>query len=121
MVLIAVWAIIGAVLLVAALGAIGALAYPEVIDNTEEGLIAALFGLSIGTLLLALGLGVAVGAAIGLIRGTSWGRILGMVFAALNLVWFPIGTALGVLSIVYLTKPEVRDYFEAAPSEAAPA
>ncbi len=44
-----------------------------------------------------------------------------MVFAALNLVWFPIGTALGVLSIVYLTKPEVRDYFEAAPSEAAPA
>lgn len=116
--LIAIWAFASAALVLVGVLAIGLFAYPAVIDNTQEGRAAALFGLSVGTALLVLSLGVSIGAGVGLVRGREWGRVLGIVFAALNLLWFPIGTALGVMSIVYLAKEEVRGYFGAGSQEA---
>ena len=37
---------------------------------------------------------------------------MGIIVAALSLFWFPVGTAIGILVIIYLAKPEVREYFE---------
>jgi len=45
-------------------------------------------------------------AGIGLIKRKEWGRILALVVSFFNLIWFPLGTALGVYSIVILLNDE---------------
>jgi len=55
---------------------------------------------------------IALMGGIGLLRGKEWGRILSIVQAALSLFWFPIGTTIGILILIYLTKPEVTEYFK---------
>ena len=57
---------------------------------------------------------LALMGGIGLLRGREWGRILSIVHAALSLFWVPIGTVIGILILIYLTKAEVREYFEAS-------
>ena len=52
-------------------------------------------------------------AGIGLLMNKEWGRITSLVHSAISLFNIPIGTIIGVLSIIYLTKPEVKDYFTA--------
>jgi hypothetical protein len=56
--------------------------------------------------------GLAVAGGIGLLQGREWGRIMSIIHAALSLFWFPVGTVIGILVLVYLVKPEVREYFE---------
>lgn len=34
--------------------------------------------------------------------------------AAVSLLWIPFGTVIGILVIIYLIKPEIREYFESA-------
>jgi hypothetical protein len=106
LVLIAVWMFIDAVLAIIGISAIAVFAIP---DTGDRG---AIFGLSIAILLLLCSLGINVAGGIGLLQGKAWGRILGIVHAALAVIWFPVGTILGVLALVYLTKSEVREYFE---------
>jgi len=48
---------------------------------------------------------------IGLLKGREWGRIVSIVHAALSLFWIPIGTVVGILILIYLTKTEVQEYF----------
>lgn len=56
-------------------------------------------------------------AAYGLLRRKSWGRIVGIVAGALSLPAFPLGTALGVYSLVVLSNPATAEYFgETTPS-----
>ncbi|MFZ5482341.1 MAG: hypothetical protein ACOZNI_36605 [Myxococcota bacterium] len=50
-------------------------------------------------------------AAWGLQKRRQWGRILAMVLGALQLFSFPLGTALGVYTLVVLLKPEVQREF----------
>ena len=57
---------------------------------------------------------LALMGGIGLLRGREWGRILSIVHAALSLFWVPVGTVIGILTLIYLTKAEVREYFEAS-------
>jgi hypothetical protein len=45
-------------------------------------------------------------AGIGLIKRQEWGRVLALVVSFLNLIWFPLGTALGVYSIIILLNDE---------------
>lgn len=45
-------------------------------------------------------------AGVGLIKRKEWGRILALVVSFLNLIWFPLGTALGVYSIIVLLNDE---------------
>ena len=71
----------------------------------------AIFGLSIAIFVLFCYLVVAILAGIGLLMGKEWGRITAIVHSALSLVSFPIGTVIGVMSIIYLTKQETKDYF----------
>ncbi len=62
-------------------------------------------------LLLLAYLILSLAAGIGTIQGKNWARILGIVHAVINLVNFPVGTAIGILIIVYLEKKEVKAYF----------
>ena len=73
--------------------------------------VGAVFGLSVAILVLLCYLIIAVVAGIGLLKGKEWGRITGIVHAALSVLCVPIGTISGVLSIIYLTNQEVKDYF----------
>ena len=54
---------------------------------------------------------IALMGGIGLLQGKEWGRILSIVQAALSLFWVPVGTVIGILVLVYLTKSEVSEYF----------
>ena len=46
-----------------------------------------------------------------LLSGREWGRILSIIHAGLSFFVFPVGTIIGVVSLIYLTRPEVRDFF----------
>ena len=70
-----------------------------------------IFGISIGIFVLIILFVLGLIAGIGLLQGKNWGRIMSIVTAALTAFSFPIGTAIGVLIIVYLTKQEVKEYF----------
>ena len=70
-----------------------------------------IFGMSIALLIMVAYFILALIGGIGLLRGKEWGRILSIVHAALSLFWVPIGTAIGVLILIYLTKTEVKEYF----------
>lgn len=50
-------------------------------------------------------------AGIGLMRRKEWGRILVLIVSFFNLIWFPIGTALGVYSIVILMREDTSQIF----------
>lgn len=112
LVLIAIWMFLSAVGAVVGIAAILFFAFPGVSWYAGPAEPGTIFGLSVGILLLTCGSGIAVAGAIGLLQGKGWGRILSIVHAALHLPLIPIGTVIGILVIIYLTKSEVREYFE---------
>ena len=118
---IAIWRFLAAFIICGGDIAIAVTQFPEVVqqirvseDFGEVLMVIMLFTLIIITLvMLTLGiLSIAVG--IGLIKGKSRGRVLANVFAVLDLLWIPIGTIIGLLSLMYLFRPEVKEYFKAA-------
>jgi hypothetical protein len=111
-VLVALWAFFNTFLGVCGIVGISVFAFPSVIEDTHSGLAGALAGLSFGTLLLAASVVATAASGIGLMMGKEWGRILGIVHAALQLIWIPVGTILGVLAMLYLMRPQVRKYFQ---------
>ena len=54
---------------------------------------------------------LAVISGVGLLKTRKWGEITSIIHAALMLFWFPIGTIIGTLVLIYLTRPQVRKYF----------
>ena len=108
---IAIWRFIAASMLVVGIIAIAVVAIPAAVEDADTG---ALFALSISAIVLLALIGLSVVAGIGLIKGKSWGRILAMVNAILDLFSFPIGTTIGVLTLIYLFKQEVKEYFAPA-------
>jgi hypothetical protein len=54
-------------------------------------------------------------AGIGLLEFRSWGRILGIVISALDLIHFPFGTALGIYGLWALLSPEGEQLFRNPP------
>ncbi len=70
-----------------------------------------IFGLSVILLIMVAYFILALMGGIGLLKGKEWGRILTIVHSALSLFWMPIGTVIGILVLIYLTKTEVREYF----------
>jgi hypothetical protein len=73
--------------------------------------VGAIFGLSVAIFVIFCIMVLAILGGIGVLIGKEWGRIIALVHSGLSLFWFPIGTVIGVLSIVYLTKQETKDYF----------
>lgn len=51
-------------------------------------------------------------AGIGLMKRKEWARILTLIISVLDLVNFPIGTAVGVYSIWTLVQPEAIEQFK---------
>lgn len=50
-------------------------------------------------------------AGIGLFKRKEWARILTLILSVLNLINFPLGTAVGIYSIWALVQPEVVEEF----------
>ena len=111
LILIAIWRFIAASLLAIGVIAISVFAFPGAVEDADIG---GLFGLSIAIIVLLALIGLSVAAGIGLIKGKSWGRTLALVNAVLDLFNIPIGTVIGVLTLIYLLRPEVKEYFETA-------
>jgi hypothetical protein len=115
LILIAVWQFLNAVGGLIGLIAIALFAYPQVASLNGIARTGGLFGLSIGAFFLVCFTILAAAGGFGLLNGTELGRVLSIVHAALNLIMIPIGTVIGILVIIYLGKPEVKEYFEAEP------
>jgi hypothetical protein len=110
-VLIAIWRFMAACALAIGIIAIAVFAIPEAVDNSDTG---GLFGLSIAIIVLLTLISLSVAAGIGLIKGKSWGWTLAIVNAVLDLFNIPFGTVIGVLSLIYLLRKEVKEYFATA-------
>jgi hypothetical protein len=106
--------------LVAGLGLIGAIAIAvfgmlPVILTVQEPmpLTVSLAALAFGALLcVALAIASLV-VGVGLLRLRSWARWAEIVLAVLGLASFPIGTAIGILVLLYLLSDAGRGMFEA--------
>ncbi len=59
-------------------------------------------------------------AGIGLLKRKEWARILTLILSALDLINFPLGTALAVYSIWALVQPEVMAEFNKTSSKVSP-
>jgi len=53
-------------------------------------------------------------AGIGLLKRKEWARILTLILSVLDLVNFPVGTAVGAYSIWAMVQPEVVEQFKKA-------
>jgi len=51
-------------------------------------------------------------AGIGLLKKKEWGRILTLIVSFISLLNFPLGTAIGIYSIIILVKEESIQYFK---------
>jgi len=87
-----------------------------VTGETEAIWILTLVGTTVGLLMAALGL-PGVSAGYGLLKRKPWARILAIVIGILNLINFPVGTAIGLYTLWVLTQPAATEYF-AAPAPA---
>lgn len=80
------------------------------IEDPMAPRILTLVGLSVGTLLVILGLpGMAAGY--GLLKRRSWARGLAVAVGVLNLVNVPLGTLIGIYTLVVLMQDEATEYF----------
>jgi hypothetical protein len=115
--LVAIWEFLTAAFALIGIAAIAILAFPAI--NTYVYDIysrnAAFFGLSIAIFILGVYVVVAILGGTGLLAGKEWGRITSIIQAAISLLMFPFGTAIGILMLIYLTRADVRAYFGAAP------
>ena len=65
-----------------------------------------------GSLFIAIFSAPQLIGGIGLMKKQEWARILILVVSFLNLFAFPIGTALGIYSIIILVKEEIAQLFK---------
>jgi hypothetical protein len=110
--LIAIWEFLSALFALMILTAVVLFVFSWAFPVWNEALVGGLFLLSLLCLALGTYAGLAVAAGIGLLTGREWGRVASIVHGALSALSVPVGTIIGVLTIVYLTKTEVRDYFQ---------
>jgi hypothetical protein len=66
----------------------------------------------------ALAVSLQVACAIGLWRLQPWGRALQIALAGIGLLFFPVGTAVAILMLLYLFLPGVRVLFNGKPASA---
>ncbi|MFC1938451.1 hypothetical protein ACFLWH_02205 [Chloroflexota bacterium] len=111
--LVAIWAFFSAFLYLIGIAAISIFALPEALGFVYgPANVGSIFSISIGIIFLLCGFGLYLAGGIGILKAKSWGRIISIVVAVLSLFWFPVGTALGIIVLIYLAKAEVREYFE---------
>ncbi len=109
-VLVAVWEFLTAFGAVVAIRALVIFVFPRAVYFDRIG-VGTLAGLIILTAVLAGYGALAVAAGVGLLLGREWGRIMSLIHAAIGLLNIPVGTVVGILVLIYLTKREIRGYF----------
>lgn len=114
LILIAVWEFLTAAVALAGAVLIALFASFVVVETSGEAVVRGVGAtlVSIGALVLLTFCGLGVAAGVGVLTGKEWGRIAAIVHSALSAFWVPVGTVIGVLALVYLTKQEIRDYFQ---------
>jgi hypothetical protein len=116
LILVAIWNFLSAFWALVGMAAIAIFAYPAVSNLHGVENVAAVFVLTVGILILFIALVIAVAGGIGILVGKEWGRILSLVHAAFSLLAIPFGTIIGILVIIYLINPEVREFFQPSTS-----
>ena len=113
LILVAIWEFITAFLAFIGIGVIAIFGFAAIVDEAERA--AVIVGLSVGVVLLFAFIGLAIAGGVGILIGKEWGRIVSIVHAVLTLLNIPVGTVIGVLILVYLSRSDVRDYFVPPP------
>jgi len=111
LILLSVWEFITAFLALVGVVILGVFAFPGLWDMWGGAQATGIFILTTLMLVLLTFCGLAVASGVGLMLGKEWGRIAALVHSGLSALWVPIGTVVGVLALVYLTRPEIREYF----------
>lgn len=88
-------------------GLVGAGVAQTFADVPGLGALIASAGFLVGLFIVLMSLPGIV-AAVGLLQRESWAKISTIVFGALSLVNFPIGTAFGIYAIWVVTRPEAE-------------
>jgi hypothetical protein len=124
LVLIAVWEFLSAFGVLVGIGAVSSLFFFTVPGVWCDGMMGgwgmwdmprignfAVIAMCVVLLVMVAYFVLALMGGIGLLKGREWGRIMSIVQAALSFFWVPIGTVIGILILIYLTKNEVQEYF----------
>ena len=83
--------------------------WPGTVPNASDSLL-----VSVGALCFFIpGIIAYAVAGYGLLNYKGWARILAIILAILNLCLFPIGTALGIYTLVIMFNDETKALFEA--------
>lgn len=78
------------------------------VEDETAFLVLSIVGTFLGFFLLILSIPGIIGG-VGLLKHKNWARILVIILSVLDLINFPIGTAIGVYSIWALAQPETKD------------
>ena len=107
------WIVMGALTFLGGLITFGVLFGVSFIPDIEHDAPAILraVGLGVGMLLTILALPKII-AGIGLLKRKEWGRMLTLIVAFLALINIPLGTALGIYTIIILLKDETVELFK---------
>jgi hypothetical protein len=105
------WAILGALSLLGALCAVVSIAGGGLISGEQDAILATgITAAGVGGFLILSG-AVNLIAGIGLLKFKSWARVLASILAILNLLAFPIGTALGIYTLWAMLSKETEPLF----------
>jgi uncharacterized membrane protein YozB (DUF420 family) len=109
------WIVNGMLSILMAIIGLAVINWPGIIPNPRDSILA-----STGALCFFLpGIIAYIVAGYGLLKYKGWARILAIILAILNLILFPIGTALGIYTLVIMFNEETKALFsgEVAPAE----
>ena len=78
-----------------------------------DRMIGGIVALALPSLFLFFFFVLALAGGIGLLlsHGYRWARIISIISCAFALILAPFGTIIGVLAIMYLVKPDIKEYF----------
>lgn len=110
LILVAIWEFIAAFLAFAGLLVIAFVALAAAVSEADRA--AAAFFFSFGAIVLIVFVALSIAGGIGLLSGKEWGRIISIIQAAISVLNIPVGTVIGILILIYLTRSDVRDYFK---------
>lgn len=105
------WIIFGALGLLGACCGAGTIAGGGLISGDETAILATGITGGVVGLLLLVSSALNLIAGIGVLNYKQWGRIFALVLAVLNLLAFPIGTALGVYTLWALLSGDTEELF----------
>ena len=90
--------------------AVSAILVAAFLDGSSDAAVAGII-LALAAAMLFIFLAANVAAGWALLKMQAWGWRIAIALAALSLLGFPVGTAIGGVTIWYLLQPEVKDAF----------